>query len=496
MYVFVKIIYVIYGDWGGFFLPDNLINEAINQNIDDLAEKFFFRKLGVCYDYRCGSSGFPSQFLPKAKDVSSSLPDACGTGTGMFDSLFNNTFLLETLALRFELGIARASEDRILDRLIGGAIRFSTIGPKSGMIRGLAPDGRSFYPDSGDESFVLWAYYAWRTCNSPAVAIESQGKLSNIASRWINSLNSADFVPPASDKILGAGEWYSVLYLPALQAAVGDLASEEKWKKLALEKLPAEFPAISDAATARQLLDCMLCLNLLFSVFPDEAKLQPLVAYRQKLIAKCENLLTVWKDNPCADNAEMPELDWRTRENGDQQAGWERLQKEADTLGEALLAASGIMLCAGNDEIVQNAAVIEEMLRGVCWSGCWNAQSLILSSFVHARGVELQLWDKEISEYQITFDTSATLVEKFMAEDYDEKNPDLAGHTEAQKPVVVQEEPEAKSQKRPRKNPKQRNPSAPQPENTENAAQSDKSDEHKRPPRKRRRRKKKRPAND
>ena len=168
-----------------------LLNDITNAALNKLSSEFIYRKLGLCYDYPTETGTFPLKTLPRADEVCNNKPNTSGKDTGMYNCILNNALLFTGLASRFEIGFASELDDIVFDRLIGGTIRLGTVAPKNVIIRGLTGDGRYFYPESTLDTALLWIFTTWRTVSTTAVSIESQQKLINITTRWINKVSQS-----------------------------------------------------------------------------------------------------------------------------------------------------------------------------------------------------------------------------------------------------------------------------------------------------------------
>lgn len=430
-------------------LPEPL-TLRIEAAMNILAQSFVFRKLGICYDLRATPDNFPSPLLPIGKEIVQGLPAPSGARSGMAEAAINNALLLDGYALRLEIGFAKEEEDRIFDRLIGGAIRLATIAPKSALIGSLSPDGKSFYPVPGADNYLAWAFYAWRSVTTATVAPESQGKLKNIAARWMARLESDNFVLPGDDKSLSEETWDKQPLLPAMLAAAWALTGEEKWKKLALEK--AVFSAsVPTEAPARPLMITQMALHLLAEIFPGEE----VGAIAQKLQAQLLPLayrhLEDYRRFEPTNGAPVP--DWRTiPANGELPAPWLSMENELQTLASSAQAALACLFCKDKERLEAYTEGLTEFMQNAPLEQARLAASLCPMVAAHARGVELGLWDVTLSEYQFNFDTSKTLVERFMQPEYDELNPEQAGHEDLpEKPPVLDAESGEKNGRRRRR---------------------------------------------
>lgn len=431
-----------------------LLNDRVRTIQNALEQRFIFRKLGLCYDYASDPEDFPRKTLPTAKEARENQPNAAGLGTGMADCTRNGGLLFDGYLLRLELGVADPDEERIFDRLIGGLIRIATTAPKGYLARGLTPDGRGFYNESSLEAHLFWAFAAWRGFTTSAIAVESQGKIQNIASRWIARLEQDRFtIPPLQGR--GAGidltlqNWERAPVLLALLAVAHAITDDGHWRQVYEDKatenngarLSWSLPA--DATEVTLLLNTQLALHLLAAVDEDESR-QAMVRERMRALAgRVAPSLRRYADCKQPILEETPDLDWRaldlpvtaaTVESGRAAfrlpMAWRRILHEAETVATAMEAAL-VVLLAGDRELAEpHAEAMADCLRNAPWDQLWLAHALAPAASVHARGVELELWETEILARPLTVDGTESLVAPYLAEDFDDEHPEIAGHTD------------------------------------------------------------------
>lgn len=392
-----------------------------------LAESFVFRKLGMVYDYY--SSSFPSPLLPNSKEVRKPTPNAYGFGTGMADCALNGALLFDSYALRLEIGYATEDEERIYDRLIGGLIRLSTSAPRNTVIRGLSPDGKSYYPLSGYEPVLYWAFYAWRAALTPTQAPESQNKIKNIALHWMENLEQNKWQILGRDNVLNNAGFHTDLIKPALLAVAFALTKMEKWKMLALKTFSANTK-IDEPATVEQLFTMQLSLFLLTQIFPDE-----LPTAREKMLAIAKlaypHLSTFRQFDEKILTDETP-LDWRAMPENSEAIIWARIIHENNHAAHPALAALIILWAGDADFLHQVSGEIKAMLTTIPWEKLWLARALSPIASIHSLGVTYGLWDNDLSEYQTKkISGESSLVAPLMEPNYDSENPDKSGHLTA-----------------------------------------------------------------
>ena len=420
-----------------------------------LSESFVFRKLGICYDYYCAPNAIPNPLLPHAKDIKQGLPNPAGLGSGMADCALNNALLCDAFSTRLEIGFGTAEDDKVFDRIIGGIIRLATIAPKNSVIRGLSPDGKSYYPQSGHAAALYWAFSAWRAATTPAVASESQGKIRNICQHWMENLEQNGFVLPNNDPALTAADWVGGILKPALLAVAFALSGNEKWRALALAELrlsdaaPERLP--DSAGRAENLFAMQLSLYLLREILgtdrptpahADEPSTEKtaaavandfgntLTAPMTVLADAAAKILAKYPELALNTLDDRPELDWHAvKEDG--ALPWNRIIAENAGIADPALAMLTILWAADAATVQRHAPQIQEFLRFVPWEKVWLGRALTAAALGHALGVARGLWEENLREYQLAFDGKSSLVERFLDPAYDENNPDKSGPTEA-----------------------------------------------------------------
>lgn len=396
----------------------------------------------------------PSPTLPHAKDFHPPLPNAYGLGSGMADCTLNNALLSDAYATRLEIGCGTPDDDRIFDRLIGGIIRLATIAPRNTVIRGLAPDGKSFYPRSGMEPVLYWAYAAWRTSLTPTVAFESQGKIRNICQHWMENLEQNQFLILNRDEDLNAPGWASSLVKPALLGVAYALTGVEKWKEQALallnlaEAAPEKIPG--GATRAEALFNRQLALRLLLETLgsprpekfthnpekPAEEPAEPtplardIAAAMNGIARAAAGEISAFKDFPPAALEETPTLDW-TEIKEDGVIPWPRLVQENAKIAAPALAALAALWAPDLETARAAAEDTKALLLAIPWEKLWLGRALTATALLHAQGVTRGLWDEDLREFTPSFDGSASLVERFLDPAYDRENAEKAGHSEA-----------------------------------------------------------------
>ncbi len=457
-----------------------LLNNTINKIIDKLSTEFVYRKLGLCYDYPAYNGNFPLQTLPRANEVCENLPDNTGKGTGMYDCILNNTLLFDGLTSRLEIGFSTEHNEIIFDRLIGGTIRLATVAPKNTIIRGLTGDGRYFYPESTLNTALLWIFAAWRTATTSTVAPESQQKIRNITSRWIKKLQETEYSFAADSSEPATTDILTRLKLAAIISACSQILGEPKLLT-EINDLPGLLTAFTLPAKIEleDLLVIQLSLHIIGKADNPEESLKAII---DKLINQVAlQAVTYFKPYIELDK-ELLEIrfdpDWRlyAAAEAEPTPAQCRINAEEESIADTVLAIYIFMFSSDTALLKEHRDYIYNFIESTPWDNAILARSLSALAAIHARGIECGLWDEALNDYSITFQADSSLVAKFLEPDYDNENPDKAGHDKApkKKPVlIIPEEDNAKSVKKK----KRRRRKKPRPAGTqENTAKESRDD--------------------
>ncbi len=425
-----------------------LLDNRVRELQAVLEECFLFRKLGLCYDYGTTPEDFPRNTLPVSDETRRGIPNRSGLYTGINRSAENNALLFDGYLLRVECGFAGENDERILDRLIGGLIRTATSGPKGFLIRGLSPDGRGFYPTSSVDAHLLWAFSLWRGATTAAIAPESQGKMQNIAAKWINRIEQDAFRitaiddGPSPEGALDAADAETGPKLLALLAVAGAVTGEEKW----LERLNA-FAAADDGVRIApppetvtdpaRVLRLQIAWHLLRQLDPDEARRAEAPSRMGVLARRAATHLGAFRSLDPAVLEETPALDWRAAIGTDAKEEppplppeWARVRHEAETAGAAAQGALALLLAPETELVEAYAEEMAAALTETPWERLLLADAVAPVVAVHGRGVERGLWDEALLHRGSLAESVLPTATTYLAEDYDEAHPDRAGHTE------------------------------------------------------------------
>lgn len=433
------------------------LQETMLPMIQAIESGFLFRKLGICYDYRIPDGAFPPPTLPEAREIAQNLPNPTGRGTGMESTWQTGAILFDAMLMRIEYGYATPDEDRLFDRLIGGLIRLGAMGSKGSLIRSLAADGRSAYPEVDADVHLYWAFHAWRAYSTAAIAPESQEKLENIGGKWIQRLVRDEFalerVEGEADRSLLQPDAENGCKLLAILAAAWGLTDDESLadlfdrKRLEADGARASGGIPDAAKTPMRLLAMQLAWSLLRECAPQETLRDDAPARMKSIAVEAIRLLQSSIPLDPARLAQAPDFDWRTVEDASFAAwpsGWEAVAHEVEAVHDRLACVLTLLLAGDKELALPHAEGIAAFLESLDAGTLCHALSPALALSCHAHGVELGLWDTDLAEYAFSFDGQANLVDKYMTEDYDESHPEQAGHTQTRRrPVETKALPNA-----------------------------------------------------
>jgi hypothetical protein len=419
------------------------LDSVIRKIQSRLEESFIYRKLGLCFDYAAPPGQFPPQTLPNPKEARNMQPNPDGEGTGIFESAHNGALLFDGYLLRLELGIAAPEEETVFDRLIGGLIRTATIAPRNFLVRGLTADGRGFYGRVDPDSHLLWAYSAWRGFRTGAMASESQVKIQNIVAKWIGRIQQQEYVlTPLSGETLPAGnllalDWHTGPKLLALLAVAANITGDAAIKSIFIEKADENssarvgFAVPGGVENPFELMSLQIAFFLLLQFDENEDRKSVIRKRMREVSAQAARFLSAYRELDPEILADAPDLDWRKLSNSSPELApaWRRFPHERKTVVASLQAALAILLEGDKDAAEPHAEIIADCLQTVPFDKLWLASALAPALSVHALGFELGLWDQELGNRIYAIDGTSSLVADYMAEDFDERRPELAGHT-------------------------------------------------------------------
>ncbi|MCC8190644.1 MAG: hypothetical protein LIP77_08425 [Planctomycetes bacterium] len=426
------------------------LDDVIRRVQSAVEQKFLFRKIGLPYDYASSPDDFPSKAFATAKEARNNLPNPLGEGGGFYHTCRNHALLFDGYLLRLEIGIEAPGDEAILDRLIGGLIRLATVAPKSFLVGGLATDGRGFYAQPRVVNHVAWAFAVSRGLMTAAIAPESQEKFRSIAGKWMDRLKREKFRlhgmdgKPAPDGDISrpdpdTGPLQLALMLAAARAS-GDsrdfdlytaAVEENDRARLGDYTPPDGDPALTDMVWRQS------AWSIIAGLDPDPERVALAKTRQHSLALAASRHLSAWRGWDPSLVGTPVDLAWRTFPKAPLEENplgfippdsWQRLDREA-AIAQSL-AAAHVLLLAGDPALAEvNGPEIQACLAGIPWEDLITLTALAPAIAVHARGVEMGLWDKTLYDSRREPPASEiSFAAKYLEPDYDDVHPEQRGH--------------------------------------------------------------------
>lgn len=433
------------------------VDESIRTVQAAVEQKFLFRKIGLPFDYASSPDDFPSKAFANAKEARTNVPNPSGLGSGFHYSCRNHSLLFDGYLLRIESGIERSGDEAILDRLIGGLIRLATVAPKSFLVGGLAPDGRGFYGRSRRENHAAWAFSIMRGLTTAAISPESQEKFRSIAQKWMDRVRRDRFrLQTVDGKSIPGGDLMRLdadmgPFLLAMLLTAARASGEERDMKAYTDAVEegerarlAEF--IPEGGWSIEAMGDLLWRQAAWTVIrqwdPDDTRKEIARERMRENARAAKDHVNAWRGCEIAE-LEPVDLGWRNFPKAPLEqspygfvppASWERFKVEERVAGA--LDAGYIMILTGEAGVVEGIGEgFDECLREMDWGGLVLLNAVAPAIGLHARGTELGLWDKELyDEHRVVDMGELSLAARYLEEDYDEKNPEKAGHRALPRP--------------------------------------------------------------
>lgn len=301
---------------------DNL-EQKIARTLAEIESEHFVAETNLIYDYRT-SLEHEHRFdhLPTAEEIALRLPNPCGWGGGMEDSVINGGVALDMYIDRGNSVMAR----KIFTGLAGCA---AIAGVPGFVARSISPrDGKSFYPESSRDQYTHFVYGLWEYFNSPLAGAEEKKEISGLlaevagfceehvteANGW--TLPRADFGTPRSSvcKLWHVAP-HEAARLPMFYAAAWAVTGDSHWfdmyRRYASEAAEACNNLGCRSYHSYALLQMMCSCRLIYAVEPDAA-LGAGYARAMELLDSYLNFnLLRAADTAYTVNYQAPPPDWR-----------------------------------------------------------------------------------------------------------------------------------------------------------------------------------------
>lgn len=432
------------------------VDEAVRTAQAAIEQKFLFRKIGLPFDYASDPDDFPSKYFATAKEARANQPNPSGLGSGFHYSCRNHSLLFDGYLLRIELGIEGPGDEAILDRLIGGLIRLATVAPKSFLVGGLAPDGRGFYAQPRRENHIAWAFAIMRGLTTAAIAPESQEKFRSIAQKWMDRIRRERFrLQTVDGKAMPNGElnrldadmgpFYQAMLLTAARASGDDRDFKAYFEGIEEGEGVRLSLYTPDDGWPLETMDSLLWRQAAWAIIrawdPDPERQALATTRMRELAVAAIPHMDAWRQSDPGSFGPV-DFDWRkfpkatleeSKYGFTPPESWNRFPVE-ESLAHSLDAAYAALMVQDAGIVESRNQSIEECLRSIDWNNVVLLNALAPLPGLHAYGNELGLWDKDLYDQHRCDDMGEiSLAARYLEDDYDDENPDKAGHASSPK---------------------------------------------------------------
>ena len=169
----------------------------LRERIHDILENRFFSRENILYDY-AGLNG--EVVIPTAEECLANKPNAFAWNTPIENGGFFNGVLLTGLCDLYENYPSEKLKGQ-MQKLFRGLCRLQDSSPVKGCIlRGIASDGKSFYPASSDDQVSPFLLGLWRFSQSAASTQEEKAECRRRCHETVKALkNNGWIIPGARD---------------------------------------------------------------------------------------------------------------------------------------------------------------------------------------------------------------------------------------------------------------------------------------------------------
>ena len=289
-----------------------------------IKEYLFCPDTGLIYDYRVEGCGNGWHHLPTPADIAQNVPNPCGWGTGMEDSVLNGGSAIDALLARYEVTRDPALKASV-NALFKGMLRCVNL--TNGFVaRSISPaDARSHYINSSRDQYTHWVYAAVRLYDSPLSDAGQQEAIRRALSaiarkckREVREENGYELLREDGHVGLVCRMWgeispHEYLRLPMFYLAAHHVTGEKSWLRLAeqylYEGLEKSVDFNIDRSKCYASLQLQYSLRLIFDLSED--------AFVQNAAKKLmQNLTSHWQAKalytyePLCTNGFNPDFDF------------------------------------------------------------------------------------------------------------------------------------------------------------------------------------------
>ena len=244
-------------------------------------QEYFLEEMKLIYDYRT-SMEHEHRFdhLPTPDEIAHRIPNPCGWGSGMEDSVISGGVALDMYL--------DAGDEAWARKIYLGLKRCGTISGVPGFVaRSISPrDGKSFYPESSRDQYTHYVYSLWHYFQSPFATAEEKREIvtllvdvARFCETYITEENDwtlprADFGSPRSSVCkLWHVNPHEAARLPMFYAGAYAVSGDPHWLECSMAYAPQAADESMKLGTrsynAFALFQMLCSCRLLYEVLPD-----------------------------------------------------------------------------------------------------------------------------------------------------------------------------------------------------------------------------------
>lgn len=252
-------------------------------------DNFFCDKTNLIYDYlvRDIDGDILTDHLPSVDEINRQIPNACGWGTGMEDSVLSAGSMLDAVVARYN-----ATKDKnmkpLADKIFNGMMR-CVVDLEDGFIsRSVSPiNGKSFYYDTSRDQFTHWVYGGLRLFKSELCDTEQKENIKKVIvavakrmERNVTPENGYNLLRYDGEVSIAGKMWgelgaHEYMRLPFFYAAAWYVSGDKHWYNLYIKyrdeafKKQSAFNATSYGLRCYPVLQMQYSLRAIYDIDPD-----------------------------------------------------------------------------------------------------------------------------------------------------------------------------------------------------------------------------------
>ena len=266
-----------------------MLKTLADKQWDYIVNCLFCEKTNLIYDFRVSfeKDGCISD-LPTPEEIHLNIPNACGWGTGMEDSVLNAGTFMEAIIARYDITGDKSLSD-IAHKIYKGMELCASVSDKKGFVaRSVSPvDNSSHYINSSRDQYTHFVYAAYKyyhsdlCCNADRQSIvqiitdNAELCIKEVVKPNNYTLLREDGHPAIACEMWGDINPHEYLRLPMIYLAAYDITENQKYYDLYMQyrdKALKETAKVSeDCWAAYILLQVQYSLRLVYEIDKDSS---------------------------------------------------------------------------------------------------------------------------------------------------------------------------------------------------------------------------------